>query len=609
MKKKIFIVVVFCIFLSLFAINKKVNIYASEGDNILDENEIIDYLNYEEDDATVVLTNSGGGNNPSGLDFSKTIDYIEPYLRANFSDYIWHQGDGCSTKMVSNEIPINMQGALFPKSDVLEARDNAGVRSSYGGCGPIAMMGILDYFARYLGYSEIIDDPTNSGKRIRLAQDVLETVKTWEVGAVGNKDTLTAPGDYVSAFNKLIKNYGLENNIVANLNGSILLGGHEDEYMAIIEEYISKGVPVTMYMGLNTGKGDFAEHYVNIYAYENWVGISKKTGERVKKSFLKARLNFPPGDTNWDEDKFFADSEILNNGMCGIIYYDVYYDNEKLVKASEFSSQFINVDTGQGQYFNIEKSASITSGGGYAFDTKRLRCSYIENQYLVLSANRENTGQAYLEFNLHNNIKGLNFDMSLWSSTEDLTDGGSLSIQIPKVMKNGNIIWVNHIEYDIESLSVTKISPKNYNVLFPKYTSRFRFLLTKESPSGSRNKGRVVLENLLFSFNDEDNPHEHKCYFHAIDDSRHSGVCACGYESNGQHVIRAADSGGRYANCIECNKLIDLFNDFVIIIPYSNGNKLRTINGSYITSQGIIVLVDEDINDYFNGTLVFYEED
>ena len=43
------------------------------------------------------------------------------------------------------------------------------------------------------------------------------------------------PGDYVSAFNKLIKNYGLENNIAANLNGSILLGGHEDEYMAIIE--------------------------------------------------------------------------------------------------------------------------------------------------------------------------------------------------------------------------------------------------------------------------------------------------------------------------------------------------------------------------------------
>lgn len=117
--------------MSLFAINKKVNIYASEGDNILDENEIIDYLNYEEDDATVILT--------------------------------------------------------------------------------------------------------NSGKRIRLAQDVLETVFTLEVGAVGNKDTLTVPGDYVSAFNKLIKNYGLENNIAANLNGSILLGGHEDEYMAIIE--------------------------------------------------------------------------------------------------------------------------------------------------------------------------------------------------------------------------------------------------------------------------------------------------------------------------------------------------------------------------------------
>lgn len=46
---------------------------------------------------------------------------------------------------------------------------------------------------------------------------------------------------------------------------------------------------------------------------------------------------------------------------------------------------------------------------------------------------------------------------------------------------------------------------------------------------------------------------------------------------------------------IECNKLFDLYTDIVPSILYSLSENLRTINGSYITSSGIIVLVDEDI--------------
>ena len=33
-----------------------------------------------------------------------------------------------------------------------------------------------------------------------------------------------------------------------------------------------------------------------------------------------------------------------------------------------------------------------------------------------------------------------------------------------------------------------------------------------------------------------------------------------------------------------------------------------TINGSFILSNGIIVLQDEDIEEYLNGTLVFYNK-
>lgn len=34
-----------------------------------------------------------------------------------------------------------------------------------------------------------------------------------------------------------------------------------------------------------------------------------------------------------------------------------------------------------------------------------------------------------------------------------------------------------------------------------------------------------------------------------------------------------------------------------------------TPNGSYILPNGIIVLVDEDIEAYLSGTLVFYDKD
>lgn len=357
---------------------------------------------------------------------------------------------------------------------------------------------------------------------------------------------------------------------------------------------------------------------MNIYAYEVWYGYHKTTEERIEKTFLKARINGSANNDGWDVDTYYADSdvdtyyadsEILNNAMCGLIYYNVNYDNENVVIASDFSSQFINTDTGQGQYFNEEKEATITSANGYTFDTRRLRCSYIENQYLVLSANRENAGQAYLEFNFPNDIKKLNFDMSLWSAKEYLIDGGSLSIQIPIVTENGNILWVNHIEYEIADLSVIRIHPRSYSVLFPENISRFRFLVTKNSPSGDRNKGRIVLDNLTFCFDAEDEPHVHNCYFYEITERNHYGKCACGYEKNGSHAVRSSDLGGRYANCVECNKLIDLNSDIVVVLPYNINDNMRSINGSYINSQGLIILVDKDIEAYIKGTLIFYKED
>ena len=64
---------------------------------------------------------------------------------------------------------------------------------------------------------------------------------------------------------------------------------------------------------------------------------------------------------------------------------------------------------------------------------------------------------------------------------------------------------------------------------------------------------------------------------------------------------------GRYATCLGCKRMLDLNMDSANILPISITK--FSVNGSYILPNGIVVLVDEDIEAYMNGTLVFYNRD
>ena len=101
---------------------------------------------------------------------------------------------------------------------------------------------------------------------------------------------------------------------------------------------------------------------------------------------------------------------------------------------------------------------------------------------------------------------------------------------------------------------------------------------------------------------------------HTIDDyiyyseTHHQEACACGYGGGDLNPHVAKTSGALIGKgyCIYCGAYLDLYNNgfpsIMSITKYS-------INGSYILPNGIIVLVDEDIEAYENGTLVFYDKD
>ena len=225
-----------------------------------------------------------------------------------------------STIDVNGVAPIEIKGSdidLFPTSDIDTTRQTSGIESSYGGCGPLAMIGILDYFSRFRGYTSIIEDPTNSTDRVLLAYDVFTNTETIELPDIlsssnnllveeaeligkeylteettrsssGNKQTFTWPSDYVDAFNTLMDEYNLDEQIVAYNHGWGLFVSLNDKINRV-KQSIDEGLPVTIYCGLG-GNGSFGNHYVNVYEYQNWQGLDKN-GNVVNNVIFKARLN------------------------------------------------------------------------------------------------------------------------------------------------------------------------------------------------------------------------------------------------------------------------------------------------------------------------------
>lgn len=292
----------------------------------------------------------------------------------------------------------------FPYADVWDGliaakQEDKSITSDYGGCGPIAAIGAFDFFARTLGYDDTIGDLHKSDNRIDLAKNVFLSINTYVLPS--DKGTLTLPSDYEEGFNNLAKKYGIP--VTATSHG-LSIGGKREEYLELIKTQIDNGMPVTMFTAVTNGKkGVFAGHYVTICSYEEWIG-TEIDGESTKRLYLfGAKTN---GSKYYPQ---FVSEDILDVSGVGLITYEVEYGGAQDIPAVAFATTFIN-DEGQGQYFFYEKSAPITLANGYAFSTKRLRCSYIENQYLTISANRKSNsgtfdGKAYLQFGFYNDVK------------------------------------------------------------------------------------------------------------------------------------------------------------------------------------------------------------
>lgn len=148
----------------------------------------------------------------------------------------------------------------------------------------------------------------------------------------------------------------------------------------------------------------------------------------------------------------------------------------------------------QRYYFENEGIRTKTiAQGAYNIYTSRLRCGYIEKEYIVLSARRAGAGTAYLTYSFDNYVYRINVDLTMWSSSESISKNDATAyLQYKKA--NGQWVTIMDLLNDI-TLSTDRTNPNTYSIVFPEGIKEFRFYTTANS-IGDRNKGRICIGDM-----------------------------------------------------------------------------------------------------------------
>lgn len=102
------------------------------------------------------------------------------------------------------------------------------------------------------------------------------------------------------------------------------------------------------------------------------------------------------------------------------------------------------------------------------------------------------------------------------------------------------------------------------------------------------------------------NTHKYDFDYEWINTMQHNAICVCGEIKVQGHAVSAGSSilAMGYKICLFCGGRAD----YGFMRPNSEEIIFVTDNGSYILPNGIVVLVDDDIQAYIDGTLKFYDK-
>lgn len=256
-----------------------------------------------------------------------------------------------------------------------------------------------------------------------------------------------------------------------------------------IKQSIDKGIPVSIWTGLLGGEGYLNLHWITLYGYEEWT-VSDSQGNSENSTLYLIRSNYGENHDIYE----YMDADLIDwvFDVWGAIIFEENFTEINILQS----------DYGfESQYFFYEIQKQIILSNGYSFNSTRLRTGYVysydtlgqqNGRYLVMSANRQNAGRAFLDYNFPTSVRGVIFDISLWSSSEGLP----YQLSTIRLEMKVNGIWVNKKVFNILEISKDRTNRDVYLLYFNHPVSEIRFIVETAYPSGSSNKGRVVLGDL-----------------------------------------------------------------------------------------------------------------
>lgn len=149
-------------------------------------------------------------------------------------------------------------------------------------------------------------------------------------------------------------------------------------------------------------------------------------------------------------------------------------------------------------YFQNEglKQTTTVLENDFTISTERLRCGYIEEEYINLSPNRYNAGDAYLEMNFNKPVYELDIYLSFWSASESLFFINDDYAYLQYLDSNGN--WKTRLDLLRADLPEDRTAPKYYEFDFIEGTYGIRIVAHKQTPNTNRNKGRICIGETKF---------------------------------------------------------------------------------------------------------------
>lgn len=443
------------------------------------------------EDASIQLTYSGVNN----------------HLQKRFGGGIWSVNQGRS-KSVRDIYLTNPKEVYEWDDDIQTAKRNANNTKKFIGCGPIALYCQLDYLIRAAGYYELGYEPNSSFTKIALAQEVISNVSTissesWIGELVGaSEGTFTFPSSFIDGANKVLNNHGLAiKKTEIGENGKEITHYTSDSQIYVhgdtipnlsffntkinkIKQSIDRGMPVVWWT--TSGAGDFRNHYMNIFGYEEW---ETTDGSGKNQTHLMFKLRF-----NWGIEDVYMDSDTLNAVNGGFIFFDEKKEHVGLN----------GEDYGFECAYNNKVEFNSFSKFGHNFATSRFRTGFVkhytngvyDSSRLTLSSTRNDNVNAYLAWHFDKPITKFSIGLSKWS----LSEWPSNKVEI-KMYYSINYKLVNK-DIDVDELKTSYENPvtHNYEFTLDDNIDAIEIYITSYSSEKDRNKGRLVISGVSITY-------------------------------------------------------------------------------------------------------------